>query len=72
MTILAGVIAILHFLTVLTLINVTTQNLSPALFNRLHGQPVGKRDTLGIFLPIISPVPAEDLRQFCHSSAAVS
>ena len=67
MAILAGVIAILHFLTVLTLIDVTAQNLGSALFNRLHGQMVGKRHTLGIFLPILRPVPAEDLRQLYHT-----
>jgi hypothetical protein len=72
MAILAGVIAVLHFITILTLINVTAQNLGSALFNRLHSLPVGKRHTLGIFLPIISPVPAEDLRQLYHRSSAVS
>ena len=72
MAILAGVIAVLHFITILTLINMATQNLRPALFNRLHRLPVGKRYSLGIFLPILRPVLAEDLRQLYHRSSAVS
>ena len=72
MAILAGMITVQGLVAILTIVNVTAKGLGSALFNRLHGLPVGKRHTLGIFLPILRPVPAEDLRQLYHRSSAVS
>ena len=72
MAILAGVIAVQGFITILTIVNVTAQSLGSALFNRLHRLSVDERHSLGVFLPIFRPVPAEDLRQLYHRSSAVS
>jgi hypothetical protein len=72
MAILAGVIAVLHFITILTLINVTALNLGSALFSRLLGQKTNKWHSVGIFISILSPVLAEDLRQHYHRSSVVS
>ena len=72
MAILAGVIAVQGLVAILTIVNMTAKGLRPALFNRLHRLPVGKRRLASIFLPILRPVPAEDLRQLYHRSSAVS
>jgi hypothetical protein len=72
MAILAGVIAIPSFVTIQAVVNVTAHHLSPALFDRLHGLPMSKRHSVAVFLPIPRSVATEDLRQFCHSNAAVS
>ena len=72
MAILAGVIAILHFITILTIVNVLAQNLGPALFNSPHSLSVSKRHPIAEFIAILGSVAAEDLRQLRHCSAAVS
>jgi hypothetical protein len=72
MAILAGVIAVLHFITILTLINVTAQNLGSALFNRLHRLSVDERHPVDIFLSVLSSALAEDLCQLYHRNPAVS
>jgi hypothetical protein len=64
MAVAAGMVAVLHLLTIWAMIDLSTQSFRPALFNGPHGLEMAGGHAAGILLAIDRTVAAKDVRQF--------
>jgi hypothetical protein len=70
--VLAGVVAIADFLTLLTGINVPTQSLGSTLFNGLHRLQMAGRNTSFELVTVGRAVLPENLGQVDHGRSAIT
>jgi len=63
----AGVIAVLHFSTIWTLVNMTAQRFCPAALDRPHGLMLTRQHTFGMLLMVSCSMLAKYLSQPYHS-----
>lgn len=68
----AGVVAVLDFVTLRTVINMTAKGLCAAVLHGPHRLPMSGRQSLVILLPIRRSIAAEDSGQLYHDKSCIS